>query len=637
MAYRGLAFVVVVLSGCWLEPEPEPDPPFCATSCEIDRDCGGAAICDKTNDGDDVVAADDLEGCCVAVFGCASDAECGSDEVCFVQVGRCDIRVCDPLAQTGCPDGLRCLVDEEGARCRQPPPLVSCELVPIRLAAFVGDPVEVALVARDAAGRVITTPQPSPLTATCSVAACVAPLTVVEPGSGLECASEPFVVSSTTAGRAAVLVTSPAGPVAGATVRFVVDGQGTVVDSDATGFASVAIDDGAILQAVTVQQGTTTYTVLEPPRHVVMMVAGGDNDDGRVLAATFEVDPTSISVRGDMTFGILGVPASPDLSDFTLAHLFGPRRDHTIDTIAGLPVHGRGRVGDLMMLGPEVLTAPTVVAPAGSRVPPLVWGLATRLPLSKTGPVLAAGGVDDDLAVLALGLGVAPTMGLSPNPAMSLVLPAAGDVDGNGVADDPAGALDLPTQVMTLRSFFGGDVAVDSPPAGVTQLVVVVADVPGVGLVPLGWLGEPLDGQGFYVQYVVPSLGLEGAAVRTMTITSASSATRPHVTSDAVGVVVDATAVAAPTGTLAAGVLGAESPDADGIHVRIEHRGGTWHLWSAGAITDVVLEPLLGSELDPLASGTVEALRFRDGGTDLLAGRVGASAVVALQRVALSP
>ena len=445
------------------------------------------------------------------------------------------------------------------------------------------------------------------------------------------------MVASTTAGRAAVLVTSPAGPVAGATVRFVVDGQGTVVDSDATGFASVVVDEGAILQAVTVQQGTTTSTVLEPPRHVVMMVAGGDNDDGRVLAATFEVDPTSISVRGNMTFGVLGVPASPDLSDFTFAHLFGPRRDHTIDTIAGLPVHGRGRVGDLMMLGPEALTAPTVVAAAGTRVAPLVWGLATRLSLSEIGPVLAAGDVDDDLVVLALGLGVAPTMGLLPNPAMSFVLPAASDVDGNGVADDPAGALELPTQVMTLRPFFGGDIAVDPPPAGVTRLVVVVADVPGVGLVPLGWLGEPLEGQGFFVQYVVPSLGLEGSAVRTMTITSATAATRPHAARDAVEVAVDDAAVAAPTGTLAGGVLRAESPDADGLHVRIEHRGGTWHLWSAGAITDVVLEPLLGAELEPLASGTVEALRFGDGGTDLLAGRVGASAVVALQRVALSP
>jgi hypothetical protein len=60
-------------------------------------------------------------------------------------------------------------------------------------------------------------------------------------------------------------------------------------------------------------------------------------------------------------------------------------------------------------------------------------------------------------------------------------------------------------------------------------------------------------------------------------------------------------------------------------------------VWSVGAITDVVLEPLLGAELEPLASGTVEALRFRDGGTDLLAGRIGASAVVALRREALSP
>jgi hypothetical protein len=257
--------------------------------------------------------------------------------------------------------------------------------------------------------------------------------------------------------------------------------------------------------------------------------------------------------------------------------------------------------------------------------------------LSKIGPVLAAGDVDDDLVVLALGLGVAPTMGLSPNPAMSLVLPASVDVDGNGVADDPAGALALPTQGMTLRSSFGGDVAVDPPPTGLTQLVVVVADVPGVGLVPLGWLGEPLDGQGFFVQYLVPSLGLEGAAVRTMTITSATAATRPHVAGDAVGVVVDDAAVAAPTGTLAGGVLRAESPDAEGLHVRIAHGGGTWHVWSVGAITDVVLEPLLGAELEPLASGTVEALRFRDGGTDLLAGRIGASAVVALRREALSP
>ena len=229
----------------------------CETSGEHPAADVAVAICDKANDGDDVGAPDDLEGCCVAVFRCASDAECGVDEVCVVGAGRCDIRVCDPEAQTGCPDGLRCLVDDDGPRCRPPPPLASCELVPVRLAAFVGDPIEVGLVARDAAGRVITTAQPSPLTAACPDAACVAPLTLVEPGSGLLCASAPVVVASTTAGRAAVLVTSPTGPVAGATVRFVVDGQGTEVASAATGLASVVVDDGAILQAVTVRIGRT--------------------------------------------------------------------------------------------------------------------------------------------------------------------------------------------------------------------------------------------------------------------------------------------------------------------------------------------------------------------------------------------
>ncbi len=104
-------WALLIAALAWLACAPPPPPPevepFCADACFIDRDCGTNRICDKTNDGDDVGAADDDEGCCIEISGaCDSDDDCTGDEVCLRQP---PFRACAPiecpLYGDSCPQG----------------------------------------------------------------------------------------------------------------------------------------------------------------------------------------------------------------------------------------------------------------------------------------------------------------------------------------------------------------------------------------------------------------------------------------------------------------------------------------------------------------------------------------------------
>ena len=97
VGFQGLGFLAMTALGACASPPPaDEEPPLCTDACFIDRDCGENRVCDKTNDGDDVGAADDDEGCCIDIEGaCDSDDDCSGDDVCRVQFGR--FLVCGPL------------------------------------------------------------------------------------------------------------------------------------------------------------------------------------------------------------------------------------------------------------------------------------------------------------------------------------------------------------------------------------------------------------------------------------------------------------------------------------------------------------------------------------------------------------
>lgn len=89
--------------------------------CASDRDCA-SGVCDKSNDGDDVAAADDERGVCVVFTDdCRDDADCGD--------GVCAHFFCDFACEAPAARGEECFVTTDTPRCEPMTKTCAADLV----------------------------------------------------------------------------------------------------------------------------------------------------------------------------------------------------------------------------------------------------------------------------------------------------------------------------------------------------------------------------------------------------------------------------------------------------------------------------------------------------------------------------
>lgn len=517
-----------------------------AGECEIDRECGGGFICDKTNDGDDIPAAEDQFGICVRV-SCLRDEDCGAEEKCDTRRGICVPKnLCDPGAADACPTaGERCQYVDGLPICALPPAATGCILTPGTGYVSVGSTLQIEGVGTGAGGKLV----PHTTFNWTASAGAIAATGIFTPAA----AGEVTITGTTQNGNATctatVTVSAAVGvndlritvidlatrlPVNGAPVAARVAGanvEGVTVDGSFT-FAG-----GAVAESVSAFPANHQWhTLIEPPNDVIIYTATTVN-------ATFVdgvkggFDFTRVKTRGDIKLGIAGTAINAAITDLNFNTIIGEFVPTTIE-ISGItdgPTDVELPEGLIIGLGQEDFKG-QYAALSDKAGPGIAWALAGRVALSKVGPIIStvsAGGDDLDFGAIlgavlpffatfdhaiVTGLNFTPaaraagdanfeTLTIAPDTLMALSaeytmpsLPCApGAFANNGCNQDifllTQGSGDAETTTVVAacpNPLPAGATCDETPPftSGAVMLSGVI--VPGQGLVPLG-LSAGLD------------------------------------------------------------------------------------------------------------------------------------------------
>jgi hypothetical protein len=525
----GGAFAVACDDGGGVEGEGEGE----TEGCGGDRDCGAGSICDKTNDGDDLAAANDPEGICVKVV-CFTDSDCQNpdDEKCDARRGFCVPRnLCDPGDENACDGDERCVYTGGLPQCVVPPAATACTLSPSPGYVSVGGTLQIEGVGTDDDGKLVPharfTFSGTGVDADGTLSPTAAgDVTVTGTTGEAECTTTVTVYPAVASGDLRVVLIDQATrqPIAGAPVAAKVASVDLEQTTDADGAATFIA--GAAATAVSVfPPNHQWHTILEPANDLVLYTAA-TNAGVEVDGIKGAFDFSKVHTKGDIRLGLAGTAINAAITDLNFATIIGEFVPTVID-IEGITEEGGQEVslpeGLVIGLGDQNFKG-DYVALSDKGGPGIGWALGGQVALSKVGSIISSvAGSGEDINVGAVLSAILPffatfdhaiVSGLEFDPAAR----SAGDPNFQDVTMTPDTLLmlsaeyDLPDLPCAPKGFSGGGDRCGTPlfsfddgdttqlvtecPAGETcedvssytsgAVLLTGVVVPGQGLVPLG-------------------------------------------------------------------------------------------------------------------------------------------------------
>jgi hypothetical protein len=367
--------------------------------CGSDRDCGAGSICDKTNDGDDLAAANDPEGLCIKVV-CFSDDDCQNpeDEKCDARRGFCVPRnLCDPGDPTACDGDERCVYTGGQPQCVTPPAAANCTLTPNPGFMSVGGTLQVEGVGTDDAGKLV--PHTTFAFSGTGVSA---------DGKLTPTAAGDVVVTGTTGDATCTTTVKVYPAVATADLRVVLIDQRTRAPiANAPVAAKVAGDDvegttgadgsftftgGAAATAVSVfPPNHQWHTLLEPAADDLVIYTAATAAGSEVDGIKGSFDFSKVQTKGDIRLGLAGTAINAAITDLNFTTIIGESVPTVID-IEGITEEGGQEValpeGLVIGLGDQDFKG-DYVALSDSAGPGIGWALGGQVALSKVGSIIS--------------------------------------------------------------------------------------------------------------------------------------------------------------------------------------------------------------------------------------------------------
>jgi hypothetical protein len=505
--------------------------------CENDRECGGGVICDKSNDGDDIPAADDPFGVCVRV-SCLNDDQCEEGEKCDTRRGLCiPENLCDPGDPNACPTaGDKCQYVGGLPVCAPPPAADGCILTPALGYVSAGGTLQLEGVGTAADGKLV--PHTTFTWAATNgavdangvftpAAAGDATITGTTANGGATCTATVKVYPAVDAAdlRITVIDIATRQPVSGAPVAARIAGNNEEGTTAADG--SFTFAGGAAAESVSAFPANHQWhTLIDPPNDVIVYTAttvNADFVDGVKGAFNFD----KVKTRGDIKLGIAGGGINAAITDLNFNTIIGEFVQTTIE-ISGItdgPTEVELPEGLIIGLGQEDFKG-QYAALSDKAGPGIAWALAGRVPLSKVGSIISTvsgGGEDLDFgAILGAVLPFFATFdhavvtGLDFSPAAR----AAGDANFENLDIAPDTLMAMSAEYTMPRlpcapGAFGGagcdqDIFLLTEGSGDAETVTVVATCPDP--LPAGATCEPTapftSGAVLLSGVIVPGQGL---------------------------------------------------------------------------------------------------------------------------------
>jgi hypothetical protein len=524
-------------------------------TCATDRDCKKSGTgCDKTNDGDDIPAANDPEGVCVSLV-CITNADCADpeEEVCDVRRGFCVPKnLCDPGDADACSNPEeRCVYSEGRPRCAVPADAATCSLVPSVGFVAVGGALQLEGIGVDGQGKLVPHTRFTFSGAGVSSSGLVEPtaagvltVTAEADNGGARCNATVNVYDAVDANDLRVVVIDQATrePLADVPVAIKV---GNVTTSGETGDdGSYTFEGGAGANAVSAfPQGFQWHTILEPGNDVVLYTSA-------VATATLvdgvkgRFDFSKVHTDGEIRLGLAGTAINAAITDLNFDAIIGELVPTELDLQA---ITGSAGVQEVPL--PEGLVIgladqdfkPNYAALSTNNGPSVAWALGGMVRLSKIGPIITSvAGASDDINAGAI---------------LSAVLPFFASFDHaivTGLQFTPAA-----------RNREGGDPNFQELTMAPDTLLMLSADydLPELPCAPKGYSGAANDRCGNSVFKIVD--GEEESLVNACPASLPATATCEPVSSYTSGVVVLSGVVVPGQGLVPLGISAALD-DADG-------------------------------------------------------------------------
>lgn len=577
------------------EGEGEPEP-----GCTIDRDCGTGHVCDKTNDGDRIPAADDPEGVCVLV-----ECVCDGRPIPCANRSRCDEARC--FDNDDCEDGDICRIVAGEASCGVALIVTPRDLLVSRGVAIAGERIDTMLWATDDRDRLASTAV-EVVEAVCASGVCEQ--RIEQPG-----VLAIVRVHAKATAQQVIVADTQGRPIVGARVRT---GTGDVDVDGVTDDDGVFVYNGAADFISVVKDGFEGHTFMAPADNVLVVLRALDR---QVLGASFDVDFANTTSFGDVRFSIANTPLNGDPSAFSLRDVFGASSAVIVD-VQGLTEVGGQRTplldGAILGLGDDTFRGRGVVVGddnGSGRL--LVWSLAARLQLSTIGPTWVEllernSDVGPDFTFVGNGRfehGLTVLEGLEAQPYVP-----ADDDDLDGIEDAPPTTTGFADTTLSPDTVQWSSVVVDAADLQPT-LAIPGVEVPGLGFVPLGLAEHSRDDVERTVDHAPPHDGFERLAVKTII---AAYDERPWSSSQAVRLRTRGDFVPEASGAVSvadnAVVIGAIA-GASLFQVRVVADGYAWNFWSRTSAR-IVLNRVLTAPMPEAHEATVISHRRDDDADD---------------------
>lgn len=662
-------------------PTSPPSPPdgLCAedvSPCRRNIDCGAGMLCTPAE-----IGGAGGWGCCERVF-CVEDTDCGASEECHRSLGLClPADLCEPgRGGEGCEPDEYCLyVDDGTPRCaseEELPTAIGCELEPSHLVVAAGETVPLRGSGLSLSGglapyaRVELASDVGDVVDGRFIGRCtdgeVCQGHIVGSAGGEPCETPVWVfVPPPVGSRRAIVVDDRGAPVAGASVTWRLSGgEGVTEVTGDEGSARVTASGEAL--AVTVRaEGWRTRTLLQPGTDVLLALEPASPP---TFVAAGRTNPQSIDYAGDLTVIAAGLShAGPA---FTLSHrdVLGPPSPLLVDlfgvTSGPQPTVVPG--GMALRLGATELKERWLSY--GRDQTHVAWTLATKRRLADALEVvrsLSEGG-RPDLSLALAGLLSAASHGVDLTVRPVAHEPPDGERLGSGdtlrPGDYPGEEDDLhlyaqligfqetsarlPALPCSAARLDDDGACTDRSSAATGAMLLVVADVPRRGQVPLGLTAgwdDPLGPTGSTFDGVIDSGGAERGqldlrysplhdGLEGQPLLAVALATKPHGPdgwAETVATVVqpmpESTAleqVEVAFLPLPAGAFRTEGtqlawapvPGADLLEARLLVAGEAWDLWvppGVGTVELATLRPGLSGA--PISLVELRAYAFVDG------------------------
>ncbi len=379
--------------------------------CGSDRDCGGGSVCDKTNDGDDIQAADDEEGVCLKVI-CLTDDDCPADEKCDTRRGLCIPRnLCDPgdSATVCTTPGDVCLYVDGRPSCAPAPAADECTLSPSPGYVLAGDDLQIEGVGQNAAGELVaqttftfttsggTINAAGVLTAPAAGGDVTVTGTTVQGGGTCSTVVRVYDAPSVGASRVIVIDSTTRQPLVGVKVAAKVAGIDVDGVTDADGAAEFAA--GTAATAVSIfPDDNQWHTILNPPDDVIIYTAPTPTAAAEVDGIKGTFDFSKVHTKGDIRLGLAGTAINANITDLNFNTIIGESVPTVID-IEGLTEDGGQEVAlpEGLVIGLGDTDFKGTYSSINDRAGPSVgWALAGQVQLSQIGSIISTVAGDTD-------------------------------------------------------------------------------------------------------------------------------------------------------------------------------------------------------------------------------------------------